>query len=495
MKDLNKTSHSNRQTHILDIVLAGVSILAGYFLFFRGYSEIDRLIWDETFHIASAYKYLYGQFFLEPHPPLGKMFIAAGEALLEPNAGFSGDEFWKNDTIARMPNGFDYSGVRFFPVVLSSLCPLLVYLIARVLTKSFLVSLLALGVFSFETALQAQFRAAMLDGMQLFFCLSAVLYYFAFIYERNRRRIFHLCLFGAIVGLAVSVKLNSLFLIVLPLLHSLIQLIKNGFNWAGIISIAKHIMYNIGSIVACCLVLASMYLFHYVLTCKSYKNGMYGTTNYTDVVNSAYLLYKPISILQGNFEFMARYQKGVPELKIGDPKESGSMAVTWPFGYKPISYRWDYIAEDGKPRYAYLYYLPNPVSHWLVALAVLVVFSRFMANVVYGRNEDGVEYILLVLFCGYMVGISLPDRVMYSYHYIPAFSIGVLILVLEFQKVTASVGESVLSRSLSAIVIVGCCAIFWSSVYEITRWTPVSSNEFGRYENIPFFHFEPERYH
>lgn len=466
----------------------------GYFLFFREYDELDRLIWDETYHIASAYKYLYGQFFLEPHPPLGKMLIAAGEALVSSNAEFVGEEFWKNDTITEIPNGFDYSGVRFFPVFLSSLCPFLIYLISRVLTKSYLVSLLALGVFSFETALQAQFRVAMLDGMQLFLCLVSVLYYFVFLYDKARN-FMHLCFFGVLVGLAVSVKLNSLFLIMLPLLHPLMLVVKNGFGLAGVNRIAKDIVYNMGSIVACCLVLTSTYLFHYVLTYKSYEDGMYGTNSYVDAVNNAHLFYKPVSILQGNFEFMARYQRGVPELKINDPKENGSLAVTWPFGYKPISYRWDYSMEEGKPRYSYLYYMPNPVSHWLVALSVLIVFFRFLANMVSGRNEVGVEYILLILFCGYMVGISLPGRVMYSYHYIPAFSIGVLLFALEFNKVAVSVRESVARRSLSAVVIVGCCAIFWGSVHEITRWVPVSSSDFGQYEKIPFFYFKPESYH
>jgi dolichyl-phosphate-mannose--protein O-mannosyl transferase len=50
--------------------------------YFHNYSYPPSLFWDENYHIASAEKYIQGVFFMEPHPPLGKLLIAAGEKTL-----------------------------------------------------------------------------------------------------------------------------------------------------------------------------------------------------------------------------------------------------------------------------------------------------------------------------------------------------------------------------------------------------------------------------
>src|SRR4051794_39635298 len=55
--------------------------------YFREYRLPTVTFWDESYHIPSAAKYLQGVFFMEPHPPLGKMLIAWGEKLLDANRG------------------------------------------------------------------------------------------------------------------------------------------------------------------------------------------------------------------------------------------------------------------------------------------------------------------------------------------------------------------------------------------------------------------------
>ena len=41
----------------------------------------QALIFDETYHIPSAQKYLNGVFYQENHPPIGKLLIAFGQLL------------------------------------------------------------------------------------------------------------------------------------------------------------------------------------------------------------------------------------------------------------------------------------------------------------------------------------------------------------------------------------------------------------------------------
>ncbi|MDR2337535.1 MAG: phospholipid carrier-dependent glycosyltransferase [Deltaproteobacteria bacterium] len=56
-------------------------VLVSFLTHFRGYQKPAHFFWDENYHTPSAYKYLHKTFYMEPHPPLGKLFIAWGEYL------------------------------------------------------------------------------------------------------------------------------------------------------------------------------------------------------------------------------------------------------------------------------------------------------------------------------------------------------------------------------------------------------------------------------
>ena len=43
-------------------------------------ADPPHIFWDENYHVTSAERYLEGVAQFEPHPPLGLMLIAAGEA-------------------------------------------------------------------------------------------------------------------------------------------------------------------------------------------------------------------------------------------------------------------------------------------------------------------------------------------------------------------------------------------------------------------------------
>ena len=94
--------------------LAFLAVLS-YATIVSGFSRPQALFWDENYHIASAQKYLNGVFFMEPHPPLGKLLIAAGEGLLQRND--RNDQFIDTDYATNPPEGFDFTGYRLFPVL------------------------------------------------------------------------------------------------------------------------------------------------------------------------------------------------------------------------------------------------------------------------------------------------------------------------------------------------------------------------------------------
>ena len=60
------------------LLLLGLITALSFFTYFHNYSTPQAFFWDENYHVASAQKYLNGVFFMEQHPPLGKLLIAAG---------------------------------------------------------------------------------------------------------------------------------------------------------------------------------------------------------------------------------------------------------------------------------------------------------------------------------------------------------------------------------------------------------------------------------
>ena len=67
-------------------VAIAVVLIVSYFTYFHRYPSPAAPFWDENYYIPDAQKYLNGIFFMDIHPPLGKMLIALGEWLLHPNA-------------------------------------------------------------------------------------------------------------------------------------------------------------------------------------------------------------------------------------------------------------------------------------------------------------------------------------------------------------------------------------------------------------------------
>ncbi|MBT7762109.1 MAG: phospholipid carrier-dependent glycosyltransferase, partial [Candidatus Peribacter sp.] len=123
-----------------------------FFTFFWSYTNPPYLYWDENYHIASAQKYLNGTFFMEPHPPLAKMLIAAGEAIFDANEGMD-DEFIGTDYAKELPGGFSFQGYRFFPVLLGWLIAPLLYLIFLMITRKSLWAFILSFLYVFDNAL------------------------------------------------------------------------------------------------------------------------------------------------------------------------------------------------------------------------------------------------------------------------------------------------------------------------------------------------------
>src|SRR3990167_2279693 len=113
-----------------------VLILAlSYFTYFHNYWNPSDVFCDENYHVASAEKYLNGVFFMEQHPPLGKLLIAAGEKIL--NVSTNDTQFLDtNYATGNFEDGFSIVGYRFLPALLSWLTAPVLFFIFLLITRS-----------------------------------------------------------------------------------------------------------------------------------------------------------------------------------------------------------------------------------------------------------------------------------------------------------------------------------------------------------------------
>ena len=180
--------------------------------YFRNYWYPPHLFWDENYHIASAYKYLNQVMFMEPHPPLGKLFIALGEYIFHPNENLDTTYFLTTDYIKDIPPGFSFVGVRFFPVLFATLAAVLFFFILYKISKNPHLSFLFSSFYLFDNALIVHNRGAMLEGIQIFFILAAFLY-FLILFDVKKINNLQYFIMGLLVGLAVSVKLTGAIMV------------------------------------------------------------------------------------------------------------------------------------------------------------------------------------------------------------------------------------------------------------------------------------------
>ena len=198
----------SRKINVL-IIYSVIVLTVSYFTYFKNYDYPPSVFWDENYHIASAQKYLTGVMFMEPHPPLGKLFVALGEKILQPNKTIPATElhkFTQTDYIKDFPAEYSFKGVRFFSALFAWFSAIIFFYVLYFVSKNPHTSLLFSFLYVFENALITHSRSAMLEGSHLFFILLAVLYFVYLVQKPSRKTLLNYFVLGILVGLTVSIK-------------------------------------------------------------------------------------------------------------------------------------------------------------------------------------------------------------------------------------------------------------------------------------------------
>lgn len=408
-------------------------LLLSYFTFVQNYQNPPQLFWDENYHIASAQKYLNGVYFMEPHPPLGKLMIALGEKVL--NANPTDDQFIGTDYGTSIPEGFSFAGYRLFPVMFAWFTAPLLFLILLLITGSRLWGLLLSFLYIFDNAIIVHMRSAMLDSTLLFFS-ALTIYAFLLAWERRdekRPLMKAALLFG--VGFAGVMTTKVFGLLLILLVPSLLLHFWPKYNpmlkFVGWAALSFVIFYT------------SVWYIHFSLAARVNPDlpdqGYYqASEEYKAILNEGRTnspLAFPV-MLRDSLAFVGHYEAGVPRLNLCKNDENGSPYFYWPFGGRSISYRWE---TPGAGVYKYLYLQANPVV-WFAGLGAVLLSLILIIGTWFLPGTQKLKSPLLLLtflamYFGFFVAVSRIDRVLYLYHYMLPLMLTFVILALVFQEI------------------------------------------------------------
>lgn len=455
-------------------------MLLSYLTYFHGYWNPPAVFWDENYHIASAQKYLNGVYFMEQHPPLGKLLIALGEKIV--NANPVDNAFVNTDYASDFGNNFSFAGYRFFPVLFAWLTAGLFYGIFLILTRQPLWATLLSFLYIFDNALIVHLRGAMLESTLLFGIAASILLFLLLLKYKDRHDYFRVIAlwFGVALGAIFTTKLLGLIMILL-IPAALVRLYP---NWRSIRTLL--LFGGLGLVVT----YVGVWHVHFSLG-RSINPALPDAGYY-----QASPVYKEILargrtrspaafpvMLRDALKFVSHYNRGTPRLDLCKIDENGSPFYFWPFGARSINFRWE--TPNGFA-HRYLYLQSNPAVWWGSLMGVLVAAFLLLGYLIgTPRPQLKNPYLLLVffgLYASYMIAVSRIDRVMYLYHYfIPLFFAFILVglVFLEIDRFWKFMLNQ--ERKTWILLVFGFVIFGMFQFYRpLTYYEPLSKEQFQR---------------
>jgi len=484
------------------IIYSFIVLTVSYFTYFKNYDYPPSVFWDENYHIASAQKYLTGVMFMEAHPPLGKLFVALGEKILQPNKNIPAAElhkFTQTDYIKDFPAGYSFAGVRFFSALFAWLSALIFFFIFYFISKNPHTSLLFSSLYVFENALITHSRAAMLEGSHLFFILLAILFFVYFVQKPSRKTLLNYFVLGILTGLAISVKATgAITAFLFPFLFALDYKYQGSTLISGtLLDISKKIIVKGLFFVAGSAAIFSLIWYIHFSLGKFAADGKFykASEEYKEIMASGLTSdpkYFP-TMLKDNLAYMANYNKGVPKLDICKPDENGSYPLAWLVGDKSINYRWEKSGDGVR----YMYLQVNPII-WFLGLAgiilslILIIGRVVFKNPVKNKNLFYLITAFATLYIIYMAIMLRIERVMYLYHYfIPLlFSFILAFLVFNYifeEKIAAKSKKLYLGLIILVVIIAGTYKFF----SPLTYYQPLTTEQFKQRIWFDFWKLKP----
>lgn len=461
--------HGGVRRAVLALALWGITAL----LLLPNLGYPRAIVFDETYMIPRAQRYMQGVFFQESHPPLGRLAIALGQILVHPNERPS--QFALVEKIHESwPQDQDMTGYRLIPAIFGTLIPVIVFFILLKIVASELFSFIVSLFVAFDNALLTQAHFALSDSILIGFSLLSILA-FVYLYSQDtppaRSTWMQWILWGTASAAALLVKFSTWFILVLVPLY-LLKLFLAG---------QKRQVFLFSAIFGATflVVTVAVWQFHFSLIPKLDPNNTYEIpAEHLDILEGKAHPNPVVTFyieLRDALVFMAHYHEGVPKLDLTKTGEIGSPWFWWPVGGRAMDYRWE--TPDGKT-YRYIYLIGNPAT-WLISLfGVLAGTGLTISDLLFRflpAQRRKWPYIFTLLYWAYMIPPMFVQRVLYLYHYLPPLVLGIIlfaIVLIEATRLPLWAKRDILFLSL-IWVLVG----FW--VFKpFTYYEPLTNDQF-----------------
>ena len=462
--------------------------VTSFFTYFYRYNYPPYPFWDEPYHVAAAQKYLNGVFFMEPHPPLGKLLIALGEKITQSNSPEKDAVFIHTDYATGLGDGYSFTGYRLFPALLAWLAAPLFFLIFLHFTTNPALSALLSFLYVFDNAQIVHSRGAMVDTPVTFFGLLLILVLLKLPKippSKNLRFILASLLSGLVFGLIMTTKVVGLiFILLFPVTVWLL--------WTQWKRVSQFMIFaTLGLIIA----YVSIWQIHFSLSTKVLpelnENGYYQASDaYKDILSrKATNDFRSFPImLRDSFRYVSHYEQGVPRLDLCKPDENGSPSWMWPIGARSINYRWE-RAESGAIRYLYLQ--SNPVTWGCgllgVILSIILLGSRLFVPSSPKLKHGFMMAVFLAVYTSYMIAISHLDRVMYLYHYFIPLTLSYILFglcvenIVNIGPMTVDAGKRMLGMTVLSLFMFAGFQYF----HALSYYEPLTADAFNRLRLLP----------
>jgi dolichyl-phosphate-mannose--protein O-mannosyl transferase len=365
------------------VLVAVVGVAAA--LRFWNLDHPHEIVFDEVHFVGQARHYIRGEAFLDPHPPIAKLLIAAGILLF-------GDHPWS----WRLGN----AGLGTVMVAVT-------FLLGRRMFHSRLAAVLAAGLVACDGFFIVDSRIGCIDIVYLTFAAIAYLLLFRFIETpefKSRRR--SLLIMGVVLGLCLGSKLyvpGITFLLVFGVMLFALWRRQDSVpcdrpddpEWSEKLN-RIHLQWMAGGAMVVGSVAAIFYLASFL---PHYALGWWGGV--ADLVH----YYKDVMWYE-NSVATATHPYASPWW-------------SWPLMLRPVAY-WQDFPPHGDV--ATIWGAGNPLTWWAVLPAMTITGVRAMERPNLART-----FLVVGFLAYYLIWIPI-GRILFLYHYLPSIYIGYLAL-------------------------------------------------------------------
>jgi dolichyl-phosphate-mannose-protein mannosyltransferase len=436
------------------IVLIMILLLLPFGLVFHNLGFPQKNIFDEQLWIPTAQKYQNGVFFMELHPPLGKLLIAAGDAIY--NKGVIHNDFVNIYKITTdWPQEDDITGYRLFPAIFGSCIPLLFFLIILRIVKNHWIAFFTSLLVTFDTALLIEARLAGFDVFLLFFILLSLLLFIKLIqFTKDEFSTYLLLfLFSFTAACASSVKETGLITLLFAFSLFLFYIYKK----------RNKIIFKLVLFVVIFICTYSSFIWLHFFLGKAIINNEYYGMNSVDQeiifskVESTNFFKKMFTEIKFSFVYSINFNKDFREVELGNPDEIGSPWYYWPLGGTAINYRW--VTEDWI-NYRFSCLVGNPITWMFSLLGIILGSAIVISDLLFSYLERNslrmYLYFFIVSYWSYLIPFWFIKRVMYLYHYLPALGLGIITMAIVISmtgKFTKRIWIGLILFTVAAILI------------------------------------------